>query len=97
MFIHELIALCCWIKNLYYQNTTLATQDLYDRKSVQYESRFYKFYPEVLVCTLCAEHIKTIDYCSYSVYRVQIGSGAHPASYTMGTRSSFPGGKAAGA
>jgi len=26
---------------------------------------------------------------------VQIGSGAHPASYPMGTRSSFPGGKTA--
>jgi hypothetical protein len=25
---------------------------------------------------------------------VQTGSGAHPASYTMGTRGSFPGGKA---
>jgi hypothetical protein len=29
-------------------------------------------------------------------HRVQNGSGAHPASYTMGTRVSFPGGKAAG-
>jgi hypothetical protein len=29
--------------------------------------------------------------------RVQNGSGAHPASYPMDTRSSFPGGKAAGA
>jgi hypothetical protein len=29
--------------------------------------------------------------------RVQNGSGAHPASYPMGTRGSFPGGKAAGA
>jgi hypothetical protein len=29
--------------------------------------------------------------------RVQTVSGAHPASYPMGTRSSFPGGKAAGA
>jgi hypothetical protein len=27
---------------------------------------------------------------------VQNGSGAHPASYTMGTRGSFPGGKVAG-
>jgi hypothetical protein len=27
---------------------------------------------------------------------VQNGSGAHPASYTMGTRGSFPEGKAAG-
>jgi hypothetical protein len=26
---------------------------------------------------------------------VQNGSGAHPASYPMGTRGSFPGGKAA--
>jgi hypothetical protein len=30
-------------------------------------------------------------------HRVQNGSGAHPASYLMGTRGSFPGGKAAGA
>jgi hypothetical protein len=30
-------------------------------------------------------------------HRVQTGSGAHPASYLMGTRVSFPGGKAAGA
>jgi hypothetical protein len=29
-------------------------------------------------------------------HRVQIGSGAHPASYPMGTRGSYPGGKAAG-
>jgi hypothetical protein len=28
-------------------------------------------------------------------YRVQTGSGAHPASYPMGTRGTFPGGKAA--
>jgi hypothetical protein len=27
-------------------------------------------------------------------HRVQNGSGAHPASYSMGTRVSFPGGKA---
>jgi hypothetical protein len=30
-------------------------------------------------------------------HRVQISSGAHPAYYPMGTRCSFPGGKAAGA
>jgi hypothetical protein len=30
-------------------------------------------------------------------HHVQNGSGAHPASYPMDTRSSFPGGKAAGA
>jgi hypothetical protein len=29
-------------------------------------------------------------------HRVQNGSGAHPASYPMGTRGSFPGGKVAG-
>jgi hypothetical protein len=29
-------------------------------------------------------------------HRVQNSSGAHPASYPMGTRGSFPGGKAAG-
>jgi hypothetical protein len=30
-------------------------------------------------------------------HRVQNGSGAHPASYPMGNRGSFPGGKAASA
>jgi hypothetical protein len=30
-------------------------------------------------------------------HRVQNGSGAHPASYPMGTRGSSPGGKSAGA
>jgi hypothetical protein len=30
-------------------------------------------------------------------HRVQNGSGAHQASYPMGTRGSFPGGNAAGA
>jgi hypothetical protein len=30
-------------------------------------------------------------------HRVQNGCGAHPASYPMGTRGSFPGCKAAGA
>jgi hypothetical protein len=30
-------------------------------------------------------------------HRVRNGSGAHPASYLMGTSGSFPGGKAAGA
>jgi hypothetical protein len=29
-------------------------------------------------------------------HRVQNASGAHPASYLMGTRGSFPGGKAPG-
>jgi hypothetical protein len=34
---------------------------------------------------------------NFSVHhRVQNGSGAHPASYPMGTRGSFPGGKATG-
>jgi hypothetical protein len=30
-------------------------------------------------------------------HRVQNGSGAHPASYPVGSRGSFPGDKAAGA
>jgi hypothetical protein len=30
-------------------------------------------------------------------HRIQNGSGAHPASYSMGTRGYFLGGKAAGA
>jgi hypothetical protein len=34
---------------------------------------------------------------NFSLYCVQNGSGAHPASYPMGTTGSFPGGKAAGA
>jgi hypothetical protein len=34
---------------------------------------------------------------NFSLRRVQNGSGAHPVSYPMGTRGSFPGGKAAGA
>jgi hypothetical protein len=35
---------------------------------------------------------------NFSTYhRVQIGSGAHPATYPMGTRGSFLGGKTAGA
>jgi hypothetical protein len=29
-------------------------------------------------------------------HRLQNGSGVHPASYPLGTRGSFPGGKAAG-
>jgi hypothetical protein len=36
--------------------------------------------------------------CNFSLHhRIQNGSGAHPASYPMGTRGSFPGSKAAGA
>jgi hypothetical protein len=35
---------------------------------------------------------------SFSLHhRIQNDSGAHPASYPMGTGGSFPGGKAAGA
>jgi hypothetical protein len=35
---------------------------------------------------------------NFSLYhRVHNGSGAHPASYPMGTKGSFPGGKVAGA
>jgi hypothetical protein len=30
-------------------------------------------------------------------HHIQNGAGAHPASYPMGTKGSFPGGKAAGA
>jgi hypothetical protein len=33
---------------------------------------------------------------NFSHYRVQNGSGVHPASYPIGTRGSFPCGKAAG-
>jgi hypothetical protein len=35
------------------------------------------------------------NFCLY--HRVQNGSGAHPASYPMGTRGSFSGGRASGA
>jgi hypothetical protein len=34
---------------------------------------------------------------NFSHHRIQNGPGAHPASYPMGTRGSFPGDKAAGA
>jgi hypothetical protein len=34
---------------------------------------------------------------NFSLHRVQNGSGAHPASYLMGTKGFFAGGKAAGA
>jgi hypothetical protein len=34
---------------------------------------------------------------NFSHHRIQNGSGAHPASYPMGTRGSFPGGKEDGA
>jgi hypothetical protein len=34
---------------------------------------------------------------NFSLHRVQNGTGAHLASYPMGTRGSFPGSKAAGA
>jgi hypothetical protein len=34
---------------------------------------------------------------NFSLHRVQNGSGAHPASYPVGTRGTFHGGKAAGA
>jgi hypothetical protein len=33
---------------------------------------------------------------NFSLHCIQNGSGAHPASYPMGARDSFPGGKAAG-
>jgi hypothetical protein len=34
---------------------------------------------------------------NFSLHLVQNGFGAHPAPHPMGTRLSFPGGKAAGA
>jgi hypothetical protein len=34
---------------------------------------------------------------NFSHHRVKNGSGAHPASYSVGNRGPFPGGKAAGA
>jgi hypothetical protein len=36
-------------------------------------------------------------YLRHSIQTDQTGSGAHPASYPMGTGGSFPGGKATGA
>jgi hypothetical protein len=38
-----------------------------------------------------------VDFLISLHHRVQTCSGAHPASYPMGTRCSFPGSKAAGA
>jgi transposase InsO family protein len=40
-------------------------------------------------------HITTVQTCEH--HCVQTGYGAHSVSYTMGTRCSFPGSKAAGA
>jgi hypothetical protein len=34
---------------------------------------------------------------NFSHHRIQTGSGIHPSAYPVGTRGSFPGGKAAGA
>jgi hypothetical protein len=57
--------------------------------------------PYQQLCYICQE----LDYrlpgagagnCSLH-HRVQNGSGSHPTSYPMGTRGSFPVGKAAGA
>jgi len=60
-------------------------------------------------CTICSSRSrrpvrKLLDMPSYAntvlwIYltQKQNGSGAHPASYPMGTRGSFPGGKAVGA
>jgi hypothetical protein len=49
----------------------------------------------VIKCTSLSVLLQTPDFCGG--HPVQNGSGAHPASYPMGTRGSFPGGKAAGA
>jgi hypothetical protein len=57
-------------------------------------------FPERLVSTVCdygpggrgSIPTKTEDFSSNLC--VQTGSGAHPASYTVGTGGSFPGGKA---
>jgi hypothetical protein len=34
---------------------------------------------------------------THNIYVAQTGSEVHPASYTMGTEGSFPGGKVSGA
>jgi hypothetical protein len=45
-----------------------------------------------------SEYFGSIPGMSFSLHhRVQTGSGVQPASYPMGTRGSFPGGKAGGA
>jgi len=38
-----------------------------------------------------------LPFCAMWGYHIQNGSGAHPASYPVGTRGSFFGGKVAGA
>jgi hypothetical protein len=49
-------------------------------------------------CSAEESEFKCLYGQEYSLLHVvQIGSGAHPASYPMGTGNSFPGGKAAGA
>jgi hypothetical protein len=44
---------------------------------------------------VCSELVQERVQCRAFLYRFR--SGAHPVSYPMGTRGSFPGGKAAGA
>jgi hypothetical protein len=50
------------------------------------------------IATGCMARVRVLAVQDFSLlYSVQTGSGAHLASYTMGTGGSFPGGKAAGA
>jgi hypothetical protein len=67
-----------------FQNSliSLRRQFLDFLSNVEYKNRNVLFYNKVLCL---------------SRHRVQNGSGAHPASYPMGNRGSFPGGKATGA
>jgi hypothetical protein len=72
-----------------------------------YNSRRSMARSKVNIATLCtADKFSMILQCFISQleevtgnfslrHRLQNGSGAHPASYAMGTRGSYPGGKAA--
>jgi hypothetical protein len=56
-----------------------------------------KKYMKMEVRILCSRVRFPAGAGNFSLHqRVQNGSGAHPASYPMDTRCSFPGGKAAG-
>jgi hypothetical protein len=82
----------CWIINLRYLNILLTIQDLWESRDSSVGI--------ALVYGLDDRGSRIrfpAGAGNFSLhYRIQNGSGAYPTSYPMGTRGSFPGGKAAG-
>jgi len=67
-----------------------------------FENRFHiirLLYTFTFLCPqiYCDSSFQNVFRFTVRNHSVQNGSGAHTASYPMGTRGSFPGGKAAGA